>query len=147
MPSISRAVTVIGLVLLIGGIASGGWGVYQQAADTCESGYGLTITHLEENETADSAAEHVAYGNLSATEQRVFREILTAETTAIYQDSTPLEGLTQKVVTYRGEQYETSPLFVSDCVNEWRFYKVWGGVTAFLGGVIVVATSGWRRLQ
>jgi hypothetical protein len=140
-------VTVIGLVLVIGGIASGGWGVYQQATDTCESGYGLTIIHLEENETADSTAEHVAYSNLSATEQRVFREILTAETTPIYQNSTPLEDLTQKVVTYQDEQYETSPLFVSDCANEWEFYKIWGGVTALLGGVIVVATSEWGRLR
>ena len=147
MPSVSRAVTVVGLVLLIGGIASGGWGVYQRAANTCESGYGVTITRLDENETADPTAEHVAYGNLSAVEQRIFREMLTAETTAMYQDATPLEGLTQKVVTYRGERYETGPLFVSDCVDEWRFYEIWGGVTALLGGVIVVATSGWRWLR
>lgn len=147
MPSISRAVMVIGLVSLIGGVASSGWGVYQQATDTCESGYGMTITHLEENETTDSTAEYVAYSNLSATEQQIFREILTAEMTPIYQNSTPLEGLTQKVVTYQGEQYETSSLFVSDCANGWALFKIWGGLTALLGGVIVVATSGWRRLR
>lgn len=138
---------MIGFVLLVGGVASGGWGVYQQATDTCESGYGLTITHLEENETADPAAEHITYSNLSATEQRVFREILTAETTPIYQSSTPLEGLTQKVVTYQGEKYETSPLFVSDCFKEWTLFKIGGGFTALLGGVIIVATYGWRRLR
>ena len=147
MPSISQTVLVIGLVLLLGGVASGGWGVYQQTTDTCVSGYGLTIIHLEANESADLTAEHVTYSNLSATEQRIFREILTAETTPIYQNSTPLEGLTQKVVTYQGEQYVTSRLFVSDCANGWALFKIWGGLTALLGGVIVVATSGWRRLQ
>jgi hypothetical protein len=147
MPSISRSVMAIGLVLLVVGVASGSWGVYQQTTDTCESGYGLTITKLEENETASSTAEHVAYSNLSATEQQVFQDILTAEETPIYQNSTQLEGLSEKIVTYRGEQYETSPLFVSDCANGWAIFKIWGGLIALLGGVIVIAASGWRRLR
>lgn len=147
MPSIARTVMTIGLVLLVVGVASGSWGVYQQATDTCESGYGLTITKLEENETASPTAEHVAYSNLSATEQQVFQDILTAEETPIYQNSTPLEGLSEKVVTYQGEQYETSPLFVSDCANGWAIFKFWGSLIALLGGVIVITVFGWRRLH
>jgi hypothetical protein len=146
MPSIPRLVMVVGLVLLVGGIASGGWGVYQQATHTCESGYGVMITRLNKSETVDPAAKHVEYNNLSDTEQRIFRDILTAETTPIYQNSTQLEGLAQKVVSYHGEQYETSPVFVSDCTDGWGVFKIWGGLTALLGGVIVIATSGWRRL-
>lgn len=81
MDYLARLVMVVGLVLLVGGIASGSWGVYQQATTTCESGYGVTIIPLEANETADPTAEHVAYSTLSATEQQIFRDILTAETT------------------------------------------------------------------
>lgn len=147
MVSLLRSLLVAGLVLLLAGVASGGWGVYQQVTDTCESGHGLTITQLEENETADPTVEHVEYSNLSATEQRVFQEILTAETTPIYQNSSMLEGLTRKIVMYRGERYKTSGMFVSDCARAWRVKKTVGGLTAFLGGVIVVATSGWRRFR
>lgn len=147
MPSISRTVLVIGLVLLVGGVASGSLGVYQQTTDTCESGYGLTITKLEENETASPTAEHVAYSNLTATEQQVFQDILTAEETPIYKNSTPLEALSEKVVTYRGGQYETSPLFVSDCAKGWAIFQIWGAFSALLGGLIVIAAFGWRRLH
>lgn len=138
---------MIGLVLLVGGAASGGWGLYLHATNTCESGYGVTITHLEENETADPAAEHITYSNLSATEQRVFKEILTAETSPIYQNSTQVDGLEQEVVTYRGERYETGRRFVSDCAPVWPLFTIGGGFTAILGGVIVVATYGWRRVR
>lgn len=147
MPSVSSTVVVIGPVLFVGGVASGGWGIYQQTTDTCESGYGVTITELEENETASPTAERVAYSNLSATEQQAFQDTLTAEETPIYQNSTPLEGLSQKVVTYRGEQYETSSLFVSDCADGWAIFKIWGGLIALLGGAIVITASGWRRLR
>jgi len=146
MPSISRTVVVVGLVVLVGGIVSGSLGVFQQGTETCKSGYGLSITKLDENETVDPDSEPVAYSNLSATEQQVFREILTTEQT-IYQNSTPFEGLTQKVVTYRSEQYETGTLFVADCFNRGVSFNIWGSLLALLGGVIVTATSGWRRLR
>ena len=115
MVSISRAVLVVGILLLVGGVVSGGWGVYQQSTDTCKFGYGVMITRLAGNETASKTAEHVTYSNLPVAEQQKFREILKAKKTPIYQNSTQLESLTQKVVTYQAERYETGPLFVSDC--------------------------------
>ncbi|MFB6140267.1 MAG: hypothetical protein ABEJ26_07510 [Halosimplex sp.] len=117
MPSTSRIMMGIGLTLLVAGVASGGFGVYLQSTDNCESGYEIDVHKLTENQTTTSTAEHVTYSKLSATEQQVFREILRSNETRIYQNETALRGLSRRVVTYRGEQYETSAVFASDCGN------------------------------
>lgn len=137
---------LVGLLVLIGGGVGGGVGMYQEATDTCASGYGVTITQLAANETADPTAEHIAYSNLSSTEQLLFREILAADTTPIYQHA-PLDNLTHKVVTYQGQQYETSRRFIADCGNLGAVFKAWGSVFVFLGTSMIVAAAGWRYLR
>lgn len=143
----SRPVLVVSVLLLVAGVTSGGLGLFLWGTDTCESGYGVTISELGENETAAPTAEHVAFSNLSATERQVFKEILAVETTPVYQNSTLVDGLEQKVVTYRGERYETGAGFVSDCAPVWPLFIVGGGFTAILGGGIAGATYGWWRFR
>ncbi|MFC4450650.1 hypothetical protein [Halorussus aquaticus] len=145
VPSVSGVALAVGLFALVCGGTLGAYGVYQQTTDTCESGTGLTVHRLAANETADPALERVAYENLSAAEQEVFREILTAETTPVYQQSGVLDGLTRKVVTYRGGRYETSRQFESDCFGAGETYAFLGGVVALLGGLVAGGAYGWRR--
>ncbi len=74
-------------------------------------------------------------------------EILTAEETPVYDDRSAVDGLERKVVSYRGQRYETSPVFVSDCPRSWQFFQFVGALGAFLGAVLVGTSYGWRRLR
>ena len=147
MLSILRAIRVIGVILLLIGSSLGIVGISLQIMDTCESGSGITIHRLNANETPDASFDQVTYENLSTAEQRVFTEILTAETTPIYQNESAVYGLSQKVVTYRGEQYETSVPFIADCFNSGMGFMFLGSIIAILGGVIVVTPKVVRRLR
>lgn len=89
----------------------------------------------------------MVYSDLSTSQQRAFKRILDAEETPIFQNSSGLDGLDRKVITHRGERYETSRLFVSDCPNLWSTYQFFGGLTALLGGLVVAATYGWTRFR
>lgn len=136
---LGRTVTVGVVLLLVGGL-SGGWGLYLEATDTCMEGYGVTVDELDPGETAPLATNQVAYGNLSADERRVFREVLDADEPPIYENASDVSNIANTVVAYRGTQYWVGPLFVNDCPPDVsRIFVVTGGA-ALLLGVLVLAT-------
>lgn len=146
MPSVVRAVAVLGLVVLVAGTVTAGYGVYERHADTCESGYGLSAWAVGPNETADASLERVAYENLSAAEQRVFREAVENGNTGVVENRSVLDGLGGKVVAYRGDHYETV-MWVSDCARSYVAFIVFGKLAAAVGGVVAGGAFGWRWLS
>ena len=146
MPSLVRAIAVLGLVVLVLGGTVAGYGLYLERTDTCESGYGLSAFELGPNETAESSVERVAYENLSAAEQRVFREAVENGTTDVVENRSVLDGLGNTVVTYRDERYETV-MWVRDCVRTYPVFIVLGGLAAAVGAVVAGGAFGWRWLS
>ncbi|SDW96435.1 hypothetical protein SAMN05443574_110124 [Haloarcula vallismortis] len=140
-----RAIRMIGLILLVGGIASGGLGVYLESNLACEDGYGVTIETIEENRTSSSAVERLSFQNLSSRDQRTFEEILTSNTTQVYHNASTVQNISNKEIEYKNTVYITSGLFVTDCFSNWRLYKAGGGLVAFVGGCLTTVTIVWQR--
>jgi hypothetical protein len=146
MPSVVRAVAVLGLVVVVAGTVAAGYGVYEQQADTCESGYGLSAWAVGPNETADPSFERVAYENLSSAEQRVFEEAVENNSTGVVENRSVLDGLGGTVVEYRGDRYETV-VWVKDCGRSYASFVILGALTAAVGGVVAGGAFAWRRLR
>ncbi len=145
MPSIARALAVLGLAVLAVGGSAAGYGVYESWTNSCESGYGVSAIQLGPNETAESSFERVAYENLSADEQRVFREAVRNGSSGV-ENRSVLDGLSGKVVVYEGDRYETV-VWVSDYPNTHASFVVFGGLTAAVGAVVAGGAFGWRWLS
>ena len=136
MPSIQRTARTIGIVVLVGGIITSGFGFYQQSANTCKSGYVVTVDRLPES--ADTSAGGVAYENLSAPEQRALERILSSETRQVFEDPDSIGGLSNSIVRYEGTWYETGPVVAIGCDQPGVFVMYCGIAAALLGGTVAL---------
>ncbi|WP_396610553.1 hypothetical protein ACH9L7_09905 [Haloferax sp. S1W] len=118
-----------------------GFGFYQQSVNTCESGYIVVVDRLPES--ADTSAEVVAYENLSAPEQRAFERILASETRQVFDDTDSIDGLSETIVRYEGEQYETGQMVAVGCGQPGVFAMYCGIAATLFGGIVALVARLW----
>lgn len=148
MVSRLRIIGIVSIVLLLIGGTGFAWGSYQQATTTCESGHLLNVESVGAGESPDSSFERVSFDNVSAVEQRIFLEALTAEDnfSRTYEDA-EFGNVSQAVVTYRGEQYLAQTM-VNDCIGmKSTFIRIGGIILALIGAGGLALVTGWRRFK
>lgn len=95
-------VSVAAVVLLLVGLAAGGWGVNQ--ASTPSYDYTLVADPVAANGTVGPDADRVAYRNLSERQKETF-EVAVDATTGIPSRGSLMSNVTDSVVPYHGERY------------------------------------------
>ncbi len=151
MSPLARLAPVLALLVLAGGVASAGYGLYLDFTDPCVPGSGVTVERLGPNESADAAGETVRYEDFSERERAVFDEALadlrngSGETGN--SDVHPGEvGEFGTVVVHEGTRYGVM-VFAADCGDPGVPFLLGGVAAAGLGvaGFTLAALLSWRR--
>ena len=131
MPSTVRTATLLGVLLVLVGVAAGASGGYQVATDQCHSGYKLAVDKA--SPTAD--AQQVDFTTLSPTDQRIFLEAFTTspQFSRTYGSTAPFENLTRTRIQYQNRTYVTNTVAI-DCGTPPGLYTaLGGGLSLFVG--------------
>ncbi|MFD1514413.1 hypothetical protein, partial [Halomarina rubra] len=126
MPSVLNTVVALAGVLVVVGALTAGFGLYEQATNTCTPGSSLHITHLQPNETVEDTHQQ-DFENLSADQQTALRDELPVNDSVRVEETGSYDGIINTVVTYQDERYYIGRIEHSDCSPDNRSYLVIGG--------------------
>lgn len=156
MPSRFRIVALLGVVLVLAGVAGFGTGSYLEASNDCVSGTVLDVDPVEENGTSDLDGNTTAFEDLSPDEQRVFLEAYTddgdgsgwSDTYANWSQSW-FDGMgafdsAPRYVRYRGGYYETTIGHVDCGLSAGPFVRIAGILGLALGWILLGTAGVWH---
>lgn len=144
MDSLPRTIAWIGIVLIVIGAIGGGIGEYHLLSNPCRSGYQLTVDTVSRDTTAPGTRTN--FSALSATNQRLFLEALTAPTrhSRTYGSTGTFDTITQRQIVYRKRAYITNVVAVDCASTPYGLFTAVGGGNSLVIGILFTLFASLR---
>lgn len=134
---------VVGVALLLGGMAAGVGGVGLMLADPCEPSYRLVIQPAEAVENPPS--ETRSFASLSDYQQTAVEAALSNQTRLTFQRQDALEELEAVTLVVNDQRYVVTDLVRDPCRDLYEEVALVGFTSAIIGGVLAGgAVVSWR---